>query len=151
MKKTVLILAALLLLSSPALAQHPCDTTPVSVATVTVGQPFTVGACYNNRDKDGLPVVGTVSYRLYRNGVLIPGNPTTIGSTPNAQGKILITWTRTEIATASSVQYAATTFTVCPPLMNGCGESTIVNFPPVSAVGAVALPAPMTDPRVSQP
>src|SRR4051812_3578163 len=95
--KTVCLAAALLLLPSLALAQHPCDRPEVATATVTEGV-TTVSVCHPGTHVTGwaLSVDGT------RSVVNL-----TAGATANAQGLKEFTGTTTVTVGAHSVQVAA--------------------------------------------
>jgi hypothetical protein len=93
---------------------HPCDTTPASPPTVNVGQPFTLGWCHPSRDTNGNTTTVS-SWRVYRNGVLLPGVTVTAGTTTNAAGLRYYTAPRTEtVAGPVSFDYTA---------VNAVGES----------------------------
>jgi hypothetical protein len=141
----------LLLIPSTAHAQHPCDSTPASVATVNAGQPFTLGMCYNDKGTTGAPIVGTVAYKLYRNGTLVTGITATVGTALNANGYRYITWTRSEPVAADNIHYEGSIINTCPAGITGCGESAKVSFPLLSAVVLTVAPAAPTAPRVTQP
>ncbi len=129
-------LFAVLLLASPAFAQHPCDVaSPPSVSTKS---PFTVGACFSNKDVDGNPSPIT-ALKVFIDGVLVKTQaaPPAVGA-PNAAG--LSYYTTTGVAASKGARVLTVT------VVTADGESdpsTAYNF---SVVGG--KPGKPVGPRV---
>jgi len=130
---------------SPAFARqaaHECDSTPVSPGTMTAGQSVTVGFCHSGTDATGTSPV--TSWRVYRNGPLLPGVPVTAGATANAEGLRYYTFQRTESA-AGAVTYEV-------DAVNAVGPSaTRLTLPAITVQAAATVPAAPSRGRITVP
>lgn len=131
---------------APLVAGHPCDLPiPASVPSANTGEPIVLWWCHDGTDVDGVVSTLPLTWRIYRNDVLVTGGPVTKSATANAAGLFAYQHTRIE-PVAGAYLFAVAAF-------NAAGEAPRVPFVllPVTDPRPPAVPSPIVHPRIARP